>query len=130
MDTALLWYRVGRTASIAGSGTDGQVVVGLWVSDRSIAETTGVPGGLASGGGRASMAGRVTRPRTGEAEDAVACEYPDAYHISGRNTDLPLAVIDRVQMGSSRALVVDRASPSPSMGAQYWMERGGAYRNH
>ena len=53
------------------------------------------------------MAGQVTRPRTGEAEDAVACEYPDAYLISGRNTDLPLAMVDRVQMGLSIALVAD-----------------------
>ena len=90
----LLLYKVGRTASIAGSGTDGQDVIGLWVSGRSI---------------------------------AVPCEYPDL--ISGRNTDLPLAVVDRVRTGLSIVLVVDRASPSLSMRVQ-WMERGGACRNH
>ena len=57
--------------SITGSGAGGLDVVGPWVSGGSMAETTGVPGGLAGGGGRAGMARRVTSPRTGEPEDAV-----------------------------------------------------------
>ena len=71
MTDILRWYGVGHTASIAGSGTDALDGVGPWMSGRSVDETTGVPGGLASGGGRASAAGRVTRPRTGEPEGAV-----------------------------------------------------------
>src|SRR5258706_5385926 len=44
--TGRLWlYRGGR----AGGGTGALHVVGRWVSGRSVAETTGVPGGLASG---------------------------------------------------------------------------------
>ena len=48
--TDRLWlYRVGRAAAIAGGGTGGLDVVGPWVRGRSAAETSGVPGGLASG---------------------------------------------------------------------------------
>ena len=57
--------KVGRTASIAGSETDGLGVI----DGRSVDLTIGVPGGLVSGaglGGRDRMAGRVTRPSTGK----------------------------------------------------------------
>ncbi len=61
--------KVGCTASIVGSETDGLDVIGPCMSSRSVDQTIGVPGGLVSGaglGGQDSMAGQVTRPRTGE----------------------------------------------------------------
>lgn len=73
--TDMLWLdKVGRTASIAGSETDGLDVIGLWVSGRSMAQSIGATGGLVSGAGlvgRDCMAGRVTRPRRGE--EVISC---------------------------------------------------------
>jgi len=61
--------KVGHTASIAGSETDGLDVIGPCMSSRSVDQTIGVPGGLVSGaglGGQDSIAGWVTKLRTGK----------------------------------------------------------------
>ena len=48
----MMWLdKVGRTASIAGSVTDGLDVIGPCMSGRSVAQTIGEPGGLVSGAG-------------------------------------------------------------------------------
>ena len=69
-----------------------------------MAETTGVPGDLVSGG--ASWRGRTVQA-TGQVNPRVpsllvVCEHPDTYLCLRRITDLPLAAADSVEIYSVR----------------------------